>query len=210
LTEVVPEPLCGFMIVRKRDATEDARYRDAAKDPRYMGVDRDRWGPIDERYYDSKLPEEILDDYKALRAQNDDFLGLPLTSDLTIARKLMKYCDSLGEQCEIIGVGSPLLIQHKQMSVDQSKIPNRLIPLGIDTYAIGEWSLIAAALWKKEFSDWRSQVNEYGLFTSRDTAVSFGQAYRAAAKDGLVEETADDPRLPIDILYVCAVNSTIA
>jgi hypothetical protein len=193
------------MIVRKRGATEDARYIDATKDPCYLGVDRDSWGPIDERYYESTLPDEIFAAYKALRAQNDDFLRLPLTPDIEIAEKLLKYCDSLGESCEIIGVGSSLLIDEKHMSVDSSTVYGRLTPLGLDVYATGEWSLIAAAAWTDEFADWRKYLNKFGLFSARDVAERFGQAYLAAAKKGVVEEIANDPRLPIDILYVCAV-----
>ena len=185
--------ISGIIITRLPEfMTEEAgsHERDRSltyEDKFYRGIDRNRWEDVENSYYDKSLSSSDLLLWKKVEHDNyDNALGLSLCSSMATAQTLLQHCNKATRQCEAIALRSPKL-NSLACSV---LVPSSCLEwVGWDYVVLGEWSLIAAGLFKRpeRFRKWIAILNVHGLFDSPSHLDDVFQDYRAAAAEGLVE-----------------------
>ena len=157
----------------------------------YSGVDRQRWSDVfDEDFYSKRIPEGLQRLACAVRDSSHDFTGIDLCQDIDAARNLLQYSNRKVDANELIAVRSPQLKKIKGVvNIDFSAEW-----MGYDFVAAGEWSLIAAGVFRDPgyYSSWIPKLNRYGLFDDPALCSDYVSAYERAVAEGKSEPIAPE------------------
>lgn len=184
----------GFLVVRLPDMTRDPAGRGVfpAQAPCldticYGGIDRMPWFDIDEAFYRGTLPDHLKKARKLIKENNADFSGIELCREFDTGRMLLDYSNRLQPINELIVVRSEKLGEIKgTIDFDASNVTW----IGHDIVSLGHWSLLREGLFASPsaFSEWKKDLNNFGLLSSSIFTAEYAQAYQTASLKGYVEE----------------------
>jgi hypothetical protein len=178
------ERICGFIVVRKPEYAANELLKPTLRvvGKTYQGVDRLRWEDFDLAYCERRLPRVLLPIWQELDRDRADFSGLKLFNDYQKAKEVLSYS---GEKSEIIAIWSPELEDMKGASYCEME----LTFLGIDCFAIGEWSVLLSGVYARPecFPETITKLNQHGLLTSDANCNSVFDSYLKLASTEVVE-----------------------
>jgi hypothetical protein len=193
------EQICGFMVVRKpKYATgvfHTLNYE--LGDRNYLGVDRLPWEDLDVSYYRGEVPTSFLEIMELLRTENKDYSGLPVLKDYEKAVDVWLGCR---ETSDIIAIWSP------ELSKIKGSFPysGNLRYLGLDCFALGEWSVILRGIFAKpdRFVCQTNYLNENGLLFSCD-CQSILNRYVDLARENELEPLSNNAEATCLSVFLC-------
>jgi hypothetical protein len=192
---VMSELICGLQVVRKPGQAVDSLRRGAyASDPpvirgvTYGGIDRLPWFELDDAYFTGTLParmEEIWRDVHTTR----DHTGLDLCRDLAVSFEVLRWSGL--DRNELIALRGRQLTDIKGVF---ALPPSHVQWRGFDVVALGEFSLLAAGVFRapNHFSRWTAQISAHGLFSTAEQLSQYVDDYNEAAAKGIVESLSDE------------------
>jgi len=194
MTEFPMNSHSGYLAVRIPEFNYDEEGRGVylKKPPKlgsvyYGGVFRMPWFDVEEDFFLGVLPKELVDLWKRLKKENNDFSGLHLCQNYSNATKMLAYSNRESVRNELIAVRSKVLSEIKNETTF-SEVEVNIDWLGYDIVAIGHWSLLEGGLFAAPsyFSHWTNRLNSHGLFSEDSFLEEYSNDYqRAALRNGV-------------------------
>jgi hypothetical protein len=149
----------------------------------YRGIDRLPWEIESEQY----RTLEFRRFFKNLGCTFFAQRNIRITQDRDDVMKFLELTS--GRLNEIIAVYTNDILDSPTLDVGSD-----LELLGIELFALGEWSPHSAVFFHAErYKHWIMKFNEHGLFNDFSLCESFGREYVAESRVGRLEPLADPP-----------------
>jgi hypothetical protein len=148
------------------------------------------WFDVDEAIYGVQAPEDVARAREIMRRGNTDFSGLETCNDLETARFLLAFSNRDENRNELIAIHSNALHSYKGETVFNGVLATWI---GFDVVALGGGSLLSCGVFARAdyFHEWTRVLNEHGLLPTAEACEAYGNDYRSAALQGLVEDLPD-------------------
>jgi hypothetical protein len=193
------------MIVRKPDKNFDdndpiSSRINAINGVWYSGVDRLPWWDLVSDYYAGKMPVELHEAFAKVKSDAIHIGDLDVCQDYETAKSLLAYSNQDASNNELIAVYSDLLASFRKTIAFESE---RLLFLGYDVMAQGEWSLLGSGVFVRPdyFKIWVNRLNLNGLLDSLNELEELVALYNDAVQLDLVEELAENFKLHSIFVY---------
>lgn len=203
-----PLQINGFLIVRIPQFnfdTEFGPYFEFDQIPKlngvqYNGVGRISWDNLDVDFRNKTLPQDLHNSFRLMEEERGNYATIKICDNFNSAKTLLEYSNKDLVKNELLAVQSERLAELKPTFIFNEK---KIEWLGYDVFYLRGWSLLESGIFFKpdNFLDWKSKINENGLFNTSIEASLYLNEYLKLASINKVEEVPDEFSW-IDILKV--------
>jgi len=168
----------------------------------YRGVDRDRWGFLQQEHHAKRLTGDLAQIRKKVYESGLDFSGIELLKDIELTRAVLNWMKSSNIEGEMVALCSPTLEARKgSFFYTVERV------LGFDVYSFGDWSLIKAAVIDTGvMAHWRAKLNSNLLLENENDTDAFIHEYLRHVEVGRLEKLSGGPNFPVEAVAVSTVT----